>query len=227
MMGKSRTMNVTEPKLHPNPQFARAEWIDLRGPWGFAHDDDDRGLKECWQQREDVFQRTIEVPFPAESPASGINDPSFHAIAWYRRTFELSPDESQGHVILHFGAVDYRASVWVNGQLVVQHEGGQTPFSAEISDTLIPGSEQVVVVRTEDIAADLAQPRGKQDWQEHPHGIWYERTSGIWQPVWIETHQSAYVTSVRWTPDIDRGALGMGVTISQGKESVVQLRVRL
>lgn len=220
-------MNAPEPKLHPNPQFARASWIDLRGPWGFTYDDEDRGLRECWQQRDDVFQRTIEVPYPAESPASGINDPSFHAILWYRRTFEISPDESRGHVVLHFGAVDYRANVWVNGNLVVQHEGGQTPFSADISDALVAGAEQVVVVRAEDVAGDLAQPRGKQDWQEHPHGIWYERTSGIWQPVWIETHPSAYITSVRWTPDVDRGSLAMGVTVAPGEESVIRLRVRL
>ena len=84
--------SVPEPQLHPNPQLARAPWIDLRGPWDFAHDDDDRGLRECWQQREDVFQRTIEVPFPAESPASGIHDPSIHGIVWYRRTFQIPPE---------------------------------------------------------------------------------------------------------------------------------------
>jgi hypothetical protein len=226
-MGEPIAMNDPEAKLHPNPQLARTPWIDLSGPWGFAHDDEDRGLRGCWQQRAEVFHRTIEVPFPAESPASGIHDPSIHSIVWYRRTFQITTKQSHQRVILHFGAVDYRASVWINGNLVVQHEGGQTPFSAEITDALIPGPDQVVVLRAEDFAGDLAQPRGKQDWHEHPHGIWYERTTGIWQPVWIEIHSSAYITGIRWTPDIDRGVLGMSVSVSPGEESVVRLRVRL
>lgn len=220
-------MRSSELTLHPNPQLARASWIDLRGPWGFAYDDEDRGLSECWQQVEDVFLRTIEVPFPPESPASGIHDPSFHSVVWYRRTFQIPTERAHERVVLHFGAVDYRASVWVNGNLVVQHEGGQTPFSAEITDALSPGHDQVVAVRVEDYAGDLAQPRGKQDWHEKPHDIWYERTTGIWQPVWVEIHPSAFITSVRWTPDIDRGVLGMAVTLSPGDEAVVRLHVRL
>jgi hypothetical protein len=220
-------MTAPKLKLHPNPQLARTSWMDLRGPWGFAYDDQDHGLRECWQERDDVFQRTIEVPFPPESPASGVDDPSFHPIVWYRRTFEIPPERVGERVIIHFGAVDYRASVWINGDLVVQHEGGQTPFSAEITDSLRQGIEQVVIVRAEDHPGDLAQPRGKQDWRLQPHGIWYKRTTGIWQPVWIETHTSAYITGVRWTPDIDRGTLGLAVTLSQGDEGIVRLRVRL
>jgi len=220
-------MTVSRLKLHPNQQLARAQWIDLRGQWGFAYDDHDLGHRECWQERDDVFQRTIEVPFPPESPASGVDDPSFHPIVWYRRTFEIPHEQTGDLVVLHFGAVDYRASVWVNGSLVVQHEGGQTPFSADITDSLRQGVEQVVVVRAEDYPGDLAQPRGKQDWRLHPHDIWYKRTTGIWQPVWIEMHTSAYITGVLWTPDIDRGTLGLAATLSQGEEDVVRLRVRL
>jgi hypothetical protein len=220
-------MTVVQPKLHPNPQLARAQWIDLRGPWGFAYDDHDRGSRECWQERDDVFQRIIEVPFPPESPASGVGDPSFHPIVWYRRTFTIPPEQAGERVVLHFGAVDYRASVWINGNLVAQHEGGQTPFSAEITRALQRSGDQVVVVRAEDLPGDLAQPRGKQDWRLDAHGIWYKRTTGIWQPVWIETHTSAFITSARWTPDIDRGMLGLAATLSPGEESSVRLRVRL
>ena len=83
--------------------------------------------------------------------------------------------------------MDYRAHVWVNGQLVATHEGGQTPFSADITAALVTNrEEQVLVVRAEDQPRDLAQPRGKQDWRNKPHIIWYNRTSGIWQPVWLE-----------------------------------------
>ena len=123
----------TESPLHPRPQLARSGWIDLRGPWGFAYDDEDEGLEERWQERDDVFTRTITVPFPPESPASGINDPSYHPVVWYRRTFEAPVLEHDERLLLHFGAVDYRARVWINGSLVATHEGGQTPFSADIT----------------------------------------------------------------------------------------------
>src|SRR6202011_3702301 len=107
-------------KLHPRPQLARERWIDLTGPWGFAYDDQDRGLRERWQQDEDRFARTIIVPFPPESPASGIGDTAFHPVVWYRRTFEVQY-EPHRLLILHFGAVDYRCQVWVNGQPVIDH----------------------------------------------------------------------------------------------------------
>ena len=87
-------------------------------------------------------------------------------------------------MLLHFGAVDYRAEVWVNGRLVASHEGGHTPFHADVTDALDEAGDQVVVVRAEDPVDDPAQPRGKQDWRPAPHDIWYHRTTGIWQPVW-------------------------------------------
>ena len=129
--------------LHPRPQLTRERWTDLSGPWGFAYDDDWVGLDEGWYSRADVFDRTIEVPFPPESPASGIGDTGYHPVVWYRRTFRtqeagLRPGE---RLLLHFGAVDYRASVWVNGRLVVTHEGGHTPFSADITAELEPDGE--------------------------------------------------------------------------------------
>jgi len=105
--------------LHPRPQLTRTRWTDLSGPWGFAHDDADVGLDEGWHTRAGVYDRTIQVPFPPESPASGIAETGFHPVVWYRRTFRsldagLRPGE---RLLLHFGAVDYRASVWVNGAL--------------------------------------------------------------------------------------------------------------
>ncbi len=117
---------------HPRPQLTRSRWSDLCGPWQFAYDDKDRGLREGWQHRTDVFDRTIQVPFPPESTASGIGDRGYHRVLWYRRTFRAERDPG-GRVLLHFAAVDHSAQVWVNGRLVAVHEGGQTPFSAEIS----------------------------------------------------------------------------------------------
>jgi beta-galactosidase/beta-glucuronidase len=214
-------------QLHPRPQLTRSEWMDLQGTWDFAYDDAGRGLDEAWQKRSDVFNRTIQVPFPPESPASGIHETGFHPIVWYRRTFQLPPAYAGRRLLLHFGAVDYRAQIWVNGQLVARHEGGQTPFSADITTALRSEEEQVVVVRAEDIPTDLAQPRGKQDWQQHPHSIWYQRTTGIWQPVWLEPVAPTHITAVRWTPDLDQGTLGLSVRLQRPEEANLRLRVQL
>lgn len=213
--------------LHPRPQFTRAHWLDLSGAWGFAYDDAGQGLDECWYARSDVFGQTIQVPFPPESPASGIGDTGFHPIVWYRRAFQLPVEYGGKRLLLHFGAVDYRAHVWVNGQLVAMHEGGQTPFSADITPALQPDGEQVIVVRAEDLPADLAQPRGKQDWQRQPHSIWYQRTTGIWQPVWLEPVSPTHINTLRWTPDLDQGMLGLSVQVQRAEEATLQLRVQL
>jgi beta-galactosidase/beta-glucuronidase len=213
--------------MHPRPQLTRAHWTDLGGAWGFAYDDERRGLDESWQTREEVYRRSIQVPFPPESPASGIEDPSFHPIVWYRRTFHVSSADAGKRLLLRCGAVDYRAYVWVNGQLVAIHEGGQTPFSADITRALHAGEDQVLVIRAEDAPLDLAQPRGKQDWQEQPHNIWYHRTTGIWQPVWLEPVDPTHITQVRWTPDLDAGQLGFSVKLQRQEEKPLHLHVHL
>lgn len=211
---------------HPRPQMTRPEWMDLGGLWGFAYDDANVGLDREWQKRADVFDREIIVPFPPESQASKIADPSFHPYVWYRRTFEVSEEDRSGRLLLHFGAVDYRAQVWVNNQLVAVHQGGHTPFSADITVALVEG-EQVVVVRAEDQPEDLSQPRGKQDWEPAPHKIWYHRTTGIWQPVWLESVPTLSITSVRWTPNLDQGSLALQIRISSSPQRTLRLRVRL
>ena len=102
---------------YPQPQFQRDEWLNLNGPWEFEFDDDNIGQKEHWAHGGTDFSRTITVPFCFESQKSGIGEPGFHPYVWYRRVF-LLPDEWQGRgLLLHFGAVDYRATVWVNGKL--------------------------------------------------------------------------------------------------------------
>ncbi|MCC6314254.1 MAG: glycoside hydrolase family 2 [Thermomicrobiales bacterium] len=213
---------------YPRPQFVRERWIDLNGPWGFACDDADIGLAAGWPERADVFDRAIIVPFPPESAASGIGERGFHPVVWYRRVVRLAPDDRREALLLHFGAVDYRAQVWVNGRLVARHEGGQTPFFADIASCLLPGdAEQVIVVRAEDRPGDLTQPRGKQDWQPEPHSIWYHRTTGIWQPVWLEPVPTLRLTDARWTPDLDRATLDLAVRLNRPPERPARLRVRL
>ena len=218
----------TSDQLHPRPQLARRRWTELDGIWEFAYDDTGTGLDDGWAERADVFDRRIRVPFPPESPASGIGDPGFHPVVWYRRVFpaRVPPGE---RLLIHFGAVDYRATVWVNGRHAVDHEGGHTPFSADITALLAADGDQVVVVRAEDRPEDLTQPRGKQDWQERPHSVWYERTTGIWQPVWLEPVPAARVETVRWTPDLDRRVLGLAVRVTPAATGLgrPRLRVRL
>ena len=213
--------------IHPRPQLTRARWIDLGGTWDFAYDDSGQGFDEGWQERVDVYTHTIQVPFPPESSESGIGDTSFHPIVWYRRTFSVSPEDRVKRLLLHCGAVDYRASVWVNGRLVATHEGGQTPFSADITPALQPDENQVLVICAEDMPQDLAQPRGKQDWLEQPHEIWYDRTTGIWQPIWLEAVAPTHISHVRWTPDLDRGVLGFSVNFQGGEQTDLRLRVQL
>src|SRR5690606_26405871 len=159
-----RTSHVTSDRLHPRPQLTRDAWIDLDGEWGFASDPDDRGLVEGWWRRAEPFDRTILVPFPPESAASGIEEP-LQRIVWYRR--EIGPlDVPDGHrVLLHLTAVDHLADVWVDGQHVARHEGGHTSFSIDITRAVTPDRPVALVVRALDEPSALDQPRGKQDWE--------------------------------------------------------------
>ena len=197
---------------YPRPTMCRDRWISLDGTWDFAHDDADAGLAAGWHAGEaDPFDQRIEVPYPPESPASGICARGRHPIVWYRRTVAHDSlptlDEAGARVLVHFGAVDFRARVWFDGQLVATHTGGQAPFTADVTDAMDDTDEHVIVVRAEDRPDDVQQPRGKQDWQDTPHGIWYERTTGIWQTVWCETVPAEHVADVVWTPDVAAGVV--------------------
>jgi beta-galactosidase/beta-glucuronidase len=217
-------MADTTSPLHPRPRVQRADWTDLNGQWQFAYDDADTGLRERWQDDAKRFDRTITVPFPPESELSGINDKGYHAVLWYRRTFTASA-KAGNPLLLHFGAVDYRARVWVNGDLVATHEGGHTPFTADITASLKSG-EQVVVVRAEDQPRDITQPRGKQDWMPKPHAIWYDRTSGIWQTVWLEPVADTYIEDFQLTPDIVTGSVKVEATLNQNYVGALDIQLR-
>ena len=187
---------------YPQPQFQREEWMNLNGPWEFEFDDDNVGLEEFWAFGAKDFSRTITVPFCFESPKSGIGDGGFHPYVWYRRVF-LLPDEWVGRrALLNFGAVDYRATVWVNGKLCGEHEGGHTPFKFDITNFVTPGPNHITV-RVEDPPKDRYIPRGKQHWQEQSESIFYTRTTGIWQTVWLETAGESYLDKVRIDTTID------------------------
>ena len=217
----------TQSDLHPRPQLRRERWIDLCGLWGFAFDDEDCGLAARWFEQAEPFDREIVVPFPPESKLSGIHETGFHPVVWYRRELQVDEADGQDRLILHFGAVDYKASVWLNGRLAVEHAGGNTPFSADITPLLNPGDLQVIVVRAEDEPRDLQQPRGKQYWEEKPGYIWYHRTTGIWQPVWLEPVPQIAIAEIRWTPDVDRFGVALTLRLDRVPPGGWRMRVRL
>ncbi len=212
---------------YPRPQLRRSRWTGLCGSWGFAHDDARAGIAERWFERAEPFTRAIEVPFPPESALSGIHDTGYHPVVWYRREVEVTPEDAAGRLMLHFGAVDYKAMVWVNGRLACTHQGGNTPFSAEISHLLVAGARQVITVRAEDDPLDLQQPRGKQYWEKSPGYIWYHRTTGIWQPVWLEPLGPVAIREIRWTPDIDRFGVSMTLRLDGAPGEGWRVRVKL
>src|SRR5829696_1998572 len=209
--------------VYPQPQLRRSGCSTLDGTWQFSLDPD-----ASWSLPEQVlWNATIVVPFSPETPASGIGETGFFRACWYRRTFDaptLAPGE---RLFLRFGAVDYAATVWVNDRVVVTHEGGYTPFVTDITDALVSGAEQTVVVRAEDDPHDLAKPRGKQDWEIEPHAIWYPRTSGIWQTVWLEVLPATAVTRIAFTPHLARWEIGLEAWIDGQPHEPLRLSVTL
>ena len=207
---------------YPRPQLVRASWMSLNGPWDFAIDRDGNPAKPS-----DVeWTATIQVPFSPETPASGIGDTSLFRACWYRRTVPVLP-RNDGRLLLHFGAVDYRAMVWVNGTPVAQHEGGYTPFTADISEAVGADGLATIVVRAEDDPLDLTKPRGKQDWQLEPHSIWYPRTTGIWQTVWLERVPRSWIAGIQWSSALARWEIGCAVALDGMLEPGGRLRLRL
>jgi beta-galactosidase/beta-glucuronidase len=217
---------------YPRPQFRRPDWVNLNGKWRFAFDDEEVGLARGWYRvgaeslraSDSPFDRRIIVPFCYQSKLSGIADTSFHDVVWYVRTFE-SPlsDATEERLLLHFGAVDYRATVWVNGVQVAEHEGGHTPFYADVTPVLQEG-ENVVVVRADDPSRDVTIPRGKQYWKEESEGIFYTRTTGIWQTVWLEPVSRRRIDTLRLTPDVDAACVNVEVGV-EGFEASTSLRL--
>lgn len=193
--------DISRPE-YPRPDFQRPVWLNLNGEWDFEFDDARTGLKEKWFTGQKPFSKKIRVPFAYQSELSGIGDRAFHDSVWYCRRFILPEDFCGKRVFLHFGAVDYLADVWVNGQHVTSHEGGHTPFHSEITHLLEAG-ENTLVVKAEDFSTDITLPRGKQYWKEKSEVIWYTNTTGIWQTVWLEAVGDAYIETVRFTPHID------------------------
>jgi len=208
---------------HPRPQLRREECWLLDGDWDFAFDRERR-----FEHPDDVvWDRTIVVPFAPETPRSGIGDTGYTPACWYRRRLAAPQHEAGHRVLLHFGAVDHTATVWIDGSLVVRHEGGYTPFVADVTRHLAPGREHELVVLAEDDPLDLAKPRGKQDWELQPHSIWYHRTTGIWQSVWVEVVHASHIGRVHWQSDLARLEVRADIRLEGPLQPGMTLRIRL
>ena len=207
--------NIPRPE-YPRPQFVRDNnWINLNGEWDFGFDDANIGLKERWYKKGNLknFDRKITVPFCFQSKLSGIEDNSFHEVIWYRRVFEIPKQFKNKKVLLHFGAVDYKCLIYLNGEYVGSHEGGYIGFSLDITNFL--EDTNLLVVRVEDPSRDLEIPRGKQFWKSEIESIFYPRVSGIWQTVWLESLSPEFqIDDLKITPNIDKSEVMVEININ-------------
>lgn len=192
---------------YPRPIMERGEWQNLNGLWDYA-------ILPAGKQKPDKFDGQILVPFAVESSLSGVQKRvGRDNELWYRREFTVPAKWKNNKILLHFGAVDWKADVWVNGIKVGQHTGGYTPFSFDITPALASGSNTLVVI-VWDPADQGYQPRGKQ--VNRPDGIWYTPVTGIWQTVWLEPVPETYIENIRVTPDIDKNRIEVQAIANAG-----------
>ena len=187
---------------YPRPQLTRKEWMNLNGLWQYAGS----AAGEKPPAGRDLPGRIL-VPFPIESALSGVMEKAERL--WYRRTFDVPKEWGGKRVMLNFGAVDWEASVYVNGTLAGTHRGGYDPFGFDITEHLKPGKPQELIVGVYDPSDGGDQPRGKQ--VESPGGIWYTPSTGIWQTVWIEPLSAAHIDDILITPDPEKFSAGVTV----------------
>ena len=183
-------------KEYPRPQFERTQWKNLNGLWDYA-------ILRTNEIQPKKFQGKILVPFSFESPLSGVGkNISPNDKMWYMKTFDLPKNWSGKKIIIHFEAVDYDSSVWLNDILLGSHKGGFDRFSFDITPYIKPNGRQKIVLSVKDGTNFSSQPRGKQ--QIKPSGIYYTPVSGIWQTVWLEAvSNEAHLQEVKTTSNID------------------------
>ncbi len=221
-------MNDQPRNEYPRPDFVREIFTCLNGEWDFAYDDSNMGLSGKWfRGPEGVFDKKITVPFTYLCELSGINNQDFHDIVWYRRkvTFERKTEGSR--FILHFGAIDHEADIWINETHVSHHEGGNTPIEIDVTDAVSEGSDHYITVRAYDDSSDFEMTRGKQFWERQSKGIFYTRTVGIWQSVWLEEVPAVYLKRVRVTPDLDERMIDIDMYIEGARHATASVAISL
>ena len=214
--------NIPRPE-HPNPQFQRRDWMNLNGKWSFKIDKSKSGLAKKYYQPQTKFDRTINVPFCPESVLSGIEYMDFMDAVWYSREFTIPEKYSGLRAILHFGAVDYKATVYINGKEVGTHKGGYISFEFDITDYITDG-KNVLTVYAEDDTRNPLQPRGKQSEEYYSHGCDYTRTTGIWQTVWLEFVPESRIKGIKIFPNVENCSVDIQAeVIGSGKFEVLAL----
>ena len=217
---RAQEQKIPRPE-HPRPDAMRTRWANLNGRWEFRFDAQGQGLKEGWEKPgAPGYNQSIIVPFPWESELSGIHQiQGTPKVAWYRRAFNVPTEfNAADRVWLRFGAVDWRADVWVNGRKVAEHIGGYTPFETDISDAVDRPGQNIVVVRAED-TTDPAQPTGKQVG-------WYTPSSGIWQTVWLEARSKTYIADFRIETKIAPASVRVKAQIARADDKKYQIALK-
>ncbi len=191
---------------HPNPNFKRNDYIILNGQWDFEFDFGNSGKERNLFDVDAQFSKKINVPFCPESELSGIGYKDFMAAVWYKRTVEITEEQLKGKAFIIFGAVDFHASVYVNGAFAGEHFGGYTSFRIDATKFLKAGKNTITVCAQDDTRSPL-QARGKQSELVYSHDCDYTRTTGIWQTVYMEFCPENYIKSVKYYPNITDGTL--------------------
>lgn len=210
-------------RQYPRPQLKRDHWINLNGEWAFDFDDEVKGFQEKWYERHQ-FSKKIIVPFPYQSKLSGINDTHIHDHVWYQRNFEYYPHHEK-RIIMHFAAVDYESVVFINGQMVGKHIGGSTSFNFDITDFLYENGNQTVTLYVFDPTLDAYISRGKQAWREKPFECFYDRTTGIWQTVWLEEVHPSGLDYLKIMPDLDHKQVRFEIYAKDAAEKSCELDI--
>lgn len=191
---------------YPKPQFERANWANLNGEWQFEIDNSNSGAARKLYEADKEFSMKINVPFCPESKLSGIAHTDFLSAVWYKRSFTLTEEQLKDRVIVHFGAVDYEAHIYVNGKECGTHKGGYVSFSFDITD-FVQAGENVITVQAIDDTRNRLIPGGKQSPRYESFGCFYTRTTGIWQTVWLEFVPQNHIVKTKYITDIESGVL--------------------
>ncbi len=199
---------------HPRPDFQRATWLNLNGPWQFQFDKENAGIDQKWFESSTDFSNRITVPFPWGSPLSGLPDEA--TIGWYRRTIEAPADWEGRRVFLVVGACDWLTEAWLDGQPLGKHQGGYTPFEFELTPRLKAGQRHQLVLRVDD-SPRAFKLEGKQG---------YGNARGIWQTAYLEARPQTFVKTVHFAPDIDQGKVTVKVTLSGAAAEGAELRLQ-
>ena len=202
---------------YPRPQFVRDQWLCLNGWWEFETDPGDSGWERGLHQRE--LADRILVPFCRRRRCLALARPTGSCQCGTGAIEEIPQEWSGQIVLLHFQAVDYEATVWVNGKEVGRHKGGFTPFHCDLTPVVQPGEIATIVIRARDPWWE-PQPRGKQSREVQPHGVLSRRTTGIWQTVWLERAGRPWLRLPRLTPDVEGGVIRLQQSLSRPQEGL-------